>query len=58
MINHNRDLMKMKMKMENRSHRYDINRHRHKYSRYKKGLSMTMLLSIKQHLSNIWSSVH
>ena len=28
------------------------------YSKYKKCLSMMMLKSIKQHLSNIWSSVH
>ena len=52
----------MKIKMKNRSHRYDINRprsrHGHKYSKYKKCLSMMMLICIKQHLSNIWSSVH
>ena len=50
------------MKMKNRSQRYNINRpasrHVHKYSKYKKCLSMMMLLSIKQHLSNTWSSVH
>ena len=55
-------IMKMKMKMKNRSHRYDINRprsrHGHKYSKYKKCLSMMMLICIKQHLSNIWSSIH
>ena len=47
------------MKMKNRSHGYDINRpkssHEHKYSKYIKCLSMMML---KQHLSNIWSSIH
>ena len=52
----------MKMKMKNRSHRYDINRPRssdeHKYSKYKKYLTMMMLICIKQHLSNIWSSFH
>ena len=53
MINHNRDLMKMKIKIKNRSYRHDINRHGHKYSRYKKVLSVMMLLSIKQDLSNI-----
>ena len=41
---------------EKRSHRYNINRPRsrrgHKYSKYKKCLSMMMLISIKQHLSN------
>ena len=50
----------MKMKMKNRSHRYNINRlrsrHGHKYSIYKKCLSMMVLLCIKEHLSNIWSS--
>ena len=55
-------IMKMKMKKKNRSHRYDINRprsrHGHKYSKYKKCLSMMMLICIKQHLSNIWSSIH
>ena len=55
-------ILKMKMEMQNRSHRYNINRpmsrHGHKYSKYKKCLSMMMLLCIKQHLSNIWSSIH
>ena len=50
------------MKMKNRSHRYDINRpksrHRHKYSKYKKCLSMMILICIKQHLSSIWSSIY
>ena len=44
------------------SHRYDINRprsrHGHKYSKYKKCLSMIMLLCIRQRLSNTWSSIH
>ena len=48
--------------MKNRSHRYDINRprsrHGHKYSEYEKCLSMMMPLCIKQHLGNIWSSIH
>ena len=52
MINHNEN----EVKIENRSHRYDINRpkstHGHKYSKYKRCLSMMMLLCIKQHLSN------
>ena len=56
-------LMKTKIKMKNRLHRYGINRprsrHLQKYSKCKKCLSMMMLLSIKQHLSNIiWSSIH
>ena len=50
-------IMKMKMKMKKRSHRYDINRpssgHAHKYSKYKKCLSMMMLIFIKQHVNNI-----
>ena len=50
------------MQMKNRSHRYDIDRpkswHGHKYSKYKKRLSMVMLMCIKQHLSNIWSSIY
>ena len=55
-------IIKMKMKMKNRSPRYDINRsrsrHGHKYSKYKKCLSVMMLICIKQHLSNIWNSIH
>ena len=54
--------MKMKMNMKKRSHRYDINRpssrHGHKYSKYKEYLGMIMFIGNKQHLSNIWSSVH
>ena len=54
-------IMKMKMKMKNISHRYNINRpwsrHGHKYSKYKKCISMMMLICIKQNLSNIWSSI-
>ena len=42
--------------MKNRSHRYDTNRprprHGHTDSKYKKYLSMMMLTSIKQDLSN------
>ena len=58
----------MKMKMKNRSRIHDINlgntksrprpRHGHEHSKYKKFLSMMMLICIKQHLSNIWSSIH
>ena len=43
-------IMKVKMKMKNRLHRYVINRprsrHEHKYSKYKKFLSMMMLICI------------
>ena len=48
----------MKMKIKNRSHRYDINRPKPRYSKYKKFLNMMLLIRIKQHLSNIWSSIH
>ena len=55
-------IMKMKVKMKSRSHRYDMNkprsRHEHKYSKYHKCFSMMMLICTKQHLSNIWSSIH
>ena len=55
-------ILKMKMKMKNRSHRYDINRprsrHGHKYSKYKKCLSIIMLICINQQLRKIWSSIH
>ena len=44
--------------MQNRSHRYDIKRPRlrneHKYT--KMCLSI-MVISVKQHLSKIWSSI-
>ena len=54
--------VEMKMKIKNRSHKSDINSptssHGHKYSKYEKCLDVTMLLCIKQHLSNIRSSVH
>ena len=55
-------IIKMKMKMKNRSHRYGINRpssrHGHKCSKYKKYFIIVMLTYIKQHLCNIWSSIH
>ena len=53
-------IMKMKAKMKTDSRKYVINRprcrHWYKYSKYMKRLSMMMLICIKQHLSNIWSS--
>ena len=33
-------------------------RHGHKYTKYKMCLSMMMGICIRQHLSNIWSSIH
>ena len=58
----------MKMKMKNSLLISDINlgtrinrprtRHEHEYSKYRKFLSMTMLIYIKQHLSDIWSWIH
>ena len=52
-------IMNMEMKLKYRSHRCDINRrrsvHGNKYSKYKKCLSMLMLVCVKQHLSNVWS---
>ena len=50
------------MKIKKRSHRCNINRprprHGHKYSKYKKCLSMMMVMCIEEHLSNIWRSVY
>ena len=55
-------IMKMEMKMKKKSHRYGMNRprsrHGHIYSKYKKCLSKMMLICIKKHLSNIWSSIY
>ena len=45
------------MKMKNRPPRYDINRPKPRYTTHKKSLKM-LLICIKQHISNIWSSVH
>ena len=50
------------MKIKKRSHRYNKDRPRsrngHKYNKYKKCLSMTMLIRIKQHLTNISNSIY
>ena len=47
----------MRLKMINRSPRYDIKRtrvrHGLKYTKYKMCLSIMIVVSIKQHLSNI-----
>ena len=46
--------------MINRSHKYYITwtrpRHGHKYIKYR--LCLSIMMAIKQHLSNIWSSIH
>ena len=55
-------LMKVRLTMKNISHRYDINKPRsgqgHKYTKCKMCLSMMMIVYAKQHLSNIWGSIH
>ena len=49
------------MTLKIRSQRYNINRPRpwlgHKYTKYKMYLSVMMVMSIKQHLKNIWNSI-
>ena len=53
---------KMRLKLKNRLQTYDINRpgplHGHKYPKYKICLSLMTVTCIKQHLSNILSSIH
>ena len=53
--------MKMRLKIKNRSYRLDISRPRprygHRYAKYNMYLSIMMVIRIKQHLSNIWSSI-
>ena len=55
-------IMKMRLKMRNCSYRYSTNRprlrHRHKYTKYKMCLRLITVVCIKQHLSNILSSVN
>ena len=52
----------MRLKMKSISHRYNINRprprHEHKYTKYKIFNSTMLVICIKQHLSNIWTSIH
>ena len=52
----------MRLKVKNKSHRYDINRprprHGHKYTKYKKWLSIMMVIRNKQYLRNIWSLIY
>ena len=54
-------VVKMRLKIENRSQRYDINRpmprHGQKYTNIYVSLQLTVIW-IKQHLSNILSSIH
>ena len=53
---------RIRLKMKNWSHAHDINRprlrHGHKYTKYKICLTTMMVMCIKQHLSNISSSIH
>ena len=55
-------MMKMRLKIKNRSQKYYINRptskHGHNSTKYKMCFSITMLICTKQHLSNIWSTIH
>ena len=48
--------------MTNRCYRYGINRPKpingHKYTKYKLCPSTMIAIYIKQHLSNIWGSIH
>ena len=50
----------MEKKKKNRSHRYNINRprSRHKDRKHIKCLIVIMLIGTKQHLNNIWGSIH
>ena len=54
--------IKTRLKMKNRSQIYNRNRPRpklgHKYTKCKMYLIIMMVICIKQHLSNIWSSIH
>ena len=54
--------IKMMLKKKNRSPKYDMNRprprHGHEYTKYKMFLNIMMLECIKQHLGNVWSSIH
>ena len=54
--------VKMWLEMKYRSQIYNMNRYRtrhgHKYTKYKMYLTMMKGISIKQHLTNIRSSIH
>ena len=53
--------MTMRLKNKNRIHRYDINRsrprHGRKYTKCKIGLSIMIVICLKELLSNIWNSI-
>ena len=55
-------LIIMKVKKKNRSRRCNINRPKSRHgltnTKYKKCLSMMILICIKQHPTNIWSSIY
>ena len=52
----------MRLKKKNGSPKYDMNRprprHGHEYTKYKMFFNIMILECIKQHLSNVWSSIH
>ena len=54
--------MKTRMKNKSRSHKYNIERPRprngRKCTKYKIYVNLMMVICIKRHLSNIWSSIH
>ena len=55
-------IMKIRLERKDRLQRYDINRpkprHGHKCIKYTMCLSIMMVICIKPHLTNIWSSIH
>ena len=55
-------LMKMNIEKEYTLHRYHLNRtrplHGYRHTKYKTCLTIMVLICIRQHLSNIWSSIH
>ena len=54
--------IKMRLEMKSKSQRYNLNsprpRHGHIYTNCKMCFSIMMVICIKQHLSNIWSSIY
>ena len=54
--------MKTRLKSKGKSKRCDLirarPRHGHKYTKYKMCLRIMMVICIKEHLSNNWSSIH
>ena len=49
--------VEIRMKIKNRSQGWSEPRHEHKYTKYKMSQIMMAILT-KQHLRNIWSSIH